>query len=278
MSMDIDASEFNAELTRFAATLRIDEDEALRRVAADVVLKACVMTPPSSGKTVRPHWAASKRIGQSLIVRDNFGENGVFSELPEEMLQDRQQSSFLNYEKGTAEDRFLWRKANGETWTVPKRNVVLGADPKRMEEFRRPLRGKNGKMRGLVLKTPDQDGNVFRIKKMVVSKAAANAWKKYVFAKVGRAKGGWNKAAEKLGIANRFPVWVRRHTGTPGGAEMFKEGTDKGSWFVYNDVQYGTSWKHRARIMDEAMTGALKSMEAQINAVLAKLAGRFNAK
>ena len=110
---------------------------------------------------------------------------------------------------------------------------------------------------------------------LLVRQSAFNRYLKTVFTHVGRAKGGWNAAAEYF--RSKRPAWVSRH-GTKEGRTVDRLKNGVGFLEAANRVPYIDRLNGRGGILAFAVTTRTRDIQTKIEAAMRHAAERFNRK
>lgn len=262
-------------MAEFAALAKRDIPDVLRQQAGLVAIRAAMIQPPTAnpmgGFSHPGGWAAQLKKGKERLQSQNFGEKGMFVEARN--IQSKMKSA-VKAAIGT-DHKMVFVRKDGTKWIVPERNLVVAPNNAALSKFRRPF-WKGGKVDARHVQSAVAMGDgYFRFSKMVVSTAAKNAWLRHQWAKLGRAKAGWIRAAQACGVINKLPAWVRRHSGSAGAARHYGSG-DKQGWEIANLVAHANAMRLSTRVMQHALNYQAGQMMKQFKTLLEKGAGRFN--
>lgn len=268
----IDAKQFRVAVNRFKLASDRDMADVIKQQSGLVAVRAALVQPHINGKqgnfSSPGTWQQQKKSAQEMIAAQNFGKKGAF-------IEDKRGIGKKALNESQTRDILFLCMQNGKRLTAKRENIVASPDRERMSQFRRPY-WSNGKMDAQKLSAPEEIGKrTLRLKKMLVSTSAKNAWLKHQWSKIGRAKAGWIVAAEKTGYLNRLPTWVRRHTQSPGSAIEIKSDTFKG-WEIANEVEHANNHQVAPRVMQHALNYQANQMMKQLETLLEKQAFRFN--
>ena len=198
----LDEGRTNHSIYDFAATAGVTLGAAVTQTSRNWVKSLIGMTPPSR-KDILGSTQAQKKYGESKATKDIQRLFPLVDNLVSGM-NERFKTAIRN------------KAANSDVGAVSKMLQDAG--------FKRVVSVLVGPKRQMHL---DNANKTFHIPKAnagkypVMSKSAQDAYTKMVLAKVGWMKGGWNTAANKLGV--RVPAWVKRHANAPGSFTGIKD-------------------------------------------------------
>lgn len=265
MDFQIDSRDFARQLNQLSRIVRKDTGTLLRDQTRLFVADAAALTPPTGNTPLGAAGAARRASalpGLSLEARKQ-GQDTVAREISRLFLSFDDLKLAQGDSKLAANLRSLMQASRfGTALQVLERAGIKldSVEAKATVETLNRHRDRRGRViRGRRVLV--RDGR--SILRLIRTQQGA----------VGRAKAGWKKAADALGL--RLPRWITKHE-EPG--IFATEGTGaKLAYVVGNALGYAQKLDRTAKIMDRAYRNRLRNLRAQLEAVMAKAARKSGA-
>lgn len=249
---DVDTTQLNLAMAKFAKETRKSMDEVMEKQAAMIVGVLISMTPPAKARgqniTDRGGIATSaKKLGEATIKAD------IASLFPTTRMKPERV-------QGMIDNGFKWGTGRGAKQIKEYASSV--ADLKRIHnKARSPRTGR--------VKTGSVGQN------MALTRAAIrNEFARSQIKRVGILNAGWLRAAKRLKTAKRAtPAWITRHGDKPGGV-VFRRTKHGLAINMSNKVDYFP--KNIEARMQRAVTRRAAGIEKALQAMIEKKAQRAN--
>ena len=266
MDFQFDQRDFSKQLDRLRRVVRKDTGELLRAQTRLFVADACALTPPTGGNPLGAAGTARNATslpGNSLSARKQ-GQDAVARDIRRLCL------SFDDLEMAKGEGRMAVNLRGllraGQYGTALQ---VLDRAGVRVESIEATATVE------VLNRHRDRRGRVVRGRRVLVRDGRSIVrLLRSQQALVGRAKAGWKRAADALGL--RLPRWITRHE-EPG---IFTEQGrgDNRSIIVGNALGYAQKLDQTANIMNRAYRNRLRNLRAQVEAATAAAARKAGAR
>lgn len=262
VTITIDTRGFNAALQGLIASSQKEPHVILRQQMRLLVERLVMLTPPPYGRKTKK---AAKEAGENKIMGDLLGRSSFRGAAAAGIFQGEGNPGVV-----TANTVRLF-VANGYAYGVDRNLYRPNASNAEMETHHRTY-FKNGRMSQAGGRTRDI-GRWRFIDKMVVNKGKLGRFIKRLQKHVGRAKGGWNAAAQKFSY--NAPPWVSRH-GTGDGSATETMNARGGTLVAINRNKAIGSLENQARIVQNAYIGRERDMKVAFQGWLDRRARKFS--
>lgn len=249
----IDEKSTSQSIYDYAETCEVTLAAAVTHTAALWVRSLIQLTPPNKkGMTKSPQ--TQKKYGEAKADRDVRWLFPVVSEIADSYRKPR-----------------IRKRLND---LISKDDRVGLAEMLKEFGMHKVVSVLNGPMRQMHVDNADKSFHITKDKfgkYPVIHKSARDAYLRMTQSRVGWMKGGWNKAAEKLGV--RVPAWIRRHQNSPG---KFIGITDRSrpSIEFHNNVE-AIGDRHYKNLVEYSAAFAYRSLEKEVRYYLNEI-GRGN--
>ena len=266
MKIDIKTKEFLKAINDFRTASRKKTGSVLKQVGKLVVRDAMSLTPPNAKATAladekgKIQWAKQKKIGENAIVGDLLGKNGKGG-----VFRVRKMSTFKKAEKWqqtlgkdmAGMQHAIWATKDGRVFGVEHNLYQPDASISTMRAHHNKYRNSRGRVSQAGREDLQIGRHVF-LDKMFITKQRFNAYMKYLKKRIGKGKGGWNKAATALKTPR--PKWIKGH-GTRGGrVRVSVDHPIFPSVMVSNEISYMQKHGARNRIMQSAIKSQTENL------------------
>ena len=262
----LEIEEFLKAINEFRKASRKKTGSVLKQVGKLVVRDAMSLTPPNTSgtglvKEGKPAWAVHKKAGEGAIVNDLLGKGGRGG-----IFRVRKQATFnkaAKWQEKLGKDmagmaHSMWATKDGRVFGVESDMYQPDASLSTMIHHHKKYRGANGR----VSRAGREDLRIGRwvfLDKMFVTPGRFKAYMKYLKKRVGKGKGGWNRAANALKTAR--PKWIKQH-GTRGG--RVKVSVDHPIFptiMVSNEISYMQKHGYKNGIMRKAINSQTSNLK-----------------
>jgi hypothetical protein len=244
-------SQFDSEIRNLIRETQKDAGEVLRQEAKLFVQEAVHLTPPFGESPSTESYNAQRKIGLAAVERDikaamrAVDDLKFIDKLKKKRLRDRIEK--LIHEGNVEGVNAIFKKMKSRYRLA---TIMQDADPDLHERYR------------------DRRGRV-QNKRTINIVLRGSSLRRYIREKqkdVGRAKGGWVKAAQGLGV--RLPAWITRHS-EPG--EFQDHSRDPNPRIkVGNLVRFIQETGADLRIVNRALQSRIRNIRTKLERIMNK--------
>lgn len=255
ISFEIDTTNYKNAIREFAATVKKDSKEVLRDEMRLLVQRIIELTPPF---TSRGNNKAGKDLGEQAVKRDIEKTFYTADKLVEYIRNDRLKLLAQRYViEGNMDG--LRKIFSIVSRFLKEIQIENNARP----DYHQSVRNRRGRV-------PKGVTPIFVINARSVLKYIKDTQKH-----VGRAKAGWNPAAEMFKVTG-VPSWVKRHTEKTGSAADQLDNPFVGYIEAVNNFKSINNLDNDKSIVAAAMATRERDIKTKIEAAMKYSADKFN--